>query len=53
MSQDISKLSKEARIEFEQIYNKYPNAVKGLCDFPGEVGRLAHLCIACGNNQSH
>jgi len=37
----------EARRELAEIARQYPNSMKGLCDFPGDIGRLAALCIEC------
>lgn len=53
MSYDIQKLSKEARTDMAELYNKSPSTIKSLCDWPGEVGRLANICLACGEHYSH
>ena len=44
----ISDLSPEAFNDFRELYDKHPNAVKSLTDYPGDIGRLAKICIECG-----
>lgn len=44
----ISKMSPEAANDFRDLYNKNPNVIESLCDYPGEIGRLAEICKAVG-----
>lgn len=53
MSYDISELSKEAKKDFAQLYKDGPDTVESLCDFPGEIGRLAQISVSCGKHYSH
>lgn len=48
MESDIKLLSEECRMDFKNVYDKYPDAVNSLTGFPGEIGVLAKICIACG-----
>lgn len=43
-----SNLSKEAINDFSDLYLKYPDAVKSLTEYPGEIGKLAKICVECG-----
>lgn len=53
MSYDISRLSEKAKKDMAEIYNSDPDTVNGLCDWQGEIGRLANICLACGKHYSH
>ena len=41
------KLSPTARMDFSEVYKKYPEAIKTLSSYPGEIGELAKLSLNC------
>ena len=46
------KLSPTARLDFSEVYKKYPEAIKQLSLYPGEIGELAKLSLVCGGGDT-
>ena len=43
----MNKLSPAASRDFSEVYLKYPEAIKNLSLYPGEIGELAKLSLQC------
>ena len=39
--------SSQAKKEFAEVYIKYPDVIKSLCGYEGEIGELARLSMQC------
>ena len=47
MQSTISKMSADMKKQYADLYNEDPETVKRLCDYPGEIGTRARLCVLC------
>ncbi len=44
----FSQLTPEAIKDFKKLNDKYPDAIKNLTSYPGQIGELAKLSLQCG-----